>query len=139
MQRPLRDSLPVRDALFDTDESLRTRLRTHGDQFQDRCWRQLDDKAEWGVKALLRSGETRTVTFATRDSSVSSWTRCHLLWLLPARPFSSGKNDDELVKATLRRPSGPVCRADRGGVADDQRPGADERTSCPRGRRKDTA
>jgi hypothetical protein len=91
--------IPFRFAtLFRTDESLRTRLRTHGDQFQTLLG-QLEGKAEWGVKAYCDL-ERLTDQIRTRDSSVSELNEMIRL-APPGRAFLLGKKRDELVKATL--------------------------------------
>lgn len=97
--------IPFRFAtLFHTDESLRTRLRAHGEEFQSLLG-QLENKAEWGVKAycdLERLGDDA----CAQDGPISDLNEAVRL-APPGRAFLLRKKWEELVKAAL------VGRVDR--------------------------
>lgn len=94
-----RGVIPFRFAtLFHTDDSLRTRLRTHADEFKA-ILGQLEEKAEWGVKAYCDL-EKLTDRLRAGDSSVSEINETIRL-APPGRAFLLGKKREELVKAAL--------------------------------------
>jgi hypothetical protein len=91
--------IPFRFAtLFHTDDSLRTRLRTHAADFQT-ILGQLEGKAEWGVKAY---GDLEQLADHIRaeDASVSQINETIRL-SPPGRAFLLGRKRAELVKAAL--------------------------------------
>ena len=91
-------------ALFQTDENLRTQLRTNCDQFKT-LLEQLEDKAEWGVKAYCDLEKLRD---HLRDGDDSTSELNETIRLAPpGRAFLLGKRREELVKAAL---AGRVAR-----------------------------
>ena len=94
-----RSVIPFRFAtLFHTDESLRTRLQTHGEEFRTLLG-QLEDKAEWGVKAY---GDTKKLEddVCAQDGPISSLDAA--IRLAPSgRAFLLGKKREDMVKAAL--------------------------------------
>jgi hypothetical protein len=91
--------IPFRFAtLFHTDDSLRTRLRTHAEDFKA-ILGQLEDKAEWGVKAYCDL-EKLADHIRAKDGSISEINETIRL-APPGRAFLLGRKREELVKAAL--------------------------------------
>jgi hypothetical protein len=94
-----RSVIPFRFAtLFQTDDNLRTQLRTHGAQFKT-LLEQLEGKAEWGAKAYC-DPEKLGDHIRAGDSSVSELNETIRL-APPGRAFLLGKKREELVKTAL--------------------------------------
>jgi hypothetical protein len=91
--------IPFRFAtLFHTDENLRTRLRTHDEEFKT-LLEQLENKAEWGVKAYCDTEKLGNDVCA-QDGPISSLDEA-LRLAPPGRAFLLGKKREELVRAAL--------------------------------------
>jgi hypothetical protein len=91
--------IPFRFAtLFQTDENLRTQLRTNCEQFKT-LLEQLEDKAEWGVKAYCDLEKLRD-HIREGDDSTSELNETIRL-APPGRAFLLHKKRERLVKETL--------------------------------------
>ena len=93
--------IPFRFAtLFDNDESLKARLRTHGEQFKT-LLEQLEDKSEWGVKVycdtekLKHSIQTHGLAISSLDEAIRS--------ACPGKAFLLQKKRQDVAKAALTK------------------------------------
>ena len=90
--------IPFRFAtLFKTDDNLRSLLRAHGEQFRT-LLEQLDDKAEWGVKAYC---DFERLERDIRDQSTVSDLDRAICTAPPGRAFLLGKRRRESARAAL--------------------------------------
>lgn len=91
--------VPFRFAtLFHTDESLRTRLRTHAQEFMT-LLEELEDKAEWGVKVHCDVEGLRSVVRA-QDGSMSHLNEA-LRCASPGKAYFLEKKRGDLAIAAL--------------------------------------
>lgn len=100
--------IPFRFAtLFKTDDSLRSQLRAHCGQFRT-LLAQLDDKAEWGVKAYC---DFEKLEYGVRDDGMVSNLGEAMCSASPGKTFLLGKKRQESAKAALADRAG--CYADQ--------------------------
>jgi hypothetical protein len=91
--------IPFRFAtLFAAEESLRTLVRAHCEEFTA-LLEQLDNKAEWGVKAYCNA-ETLRDRVCTRDAAISSLDET-IRSASSGKAFLLRKKREELAKAAL--------------------------------------